>query len=83
MGDSLLPKSLHELEVMETLYFQWGQSQEEEATPFSGKTHLFQEGQSNVQPLARKNNCGNSNFTSRSAPCRVCEPYVLVGLNTS
>lgn len=53
-GHSLLFTSLCELEVMETLHFQWQESQQEEAIPFRGKAYLVKEGQIYTWPLARK-----------------------------
>lgn len=81
-GDSLLPTSLQSWKSWQH-YFQYGESQQEEAIPFGGKTHVFQEGQSYMRPLARKNISGNSNFISHSVTCRVCEPYDLLSLNRS
>lgn len=85
MGDSLLPHrpswtasvGNSVFPMLETLYFQWGESQQEEAIPFRRKSHLFPEGQSYMQPLARKNS------SDRSVPCRVCESYDLVGSSGS
>lgn len=68
---------------METLHFQWQESQQEEAIPFRRKAHLLKEGQIHTWPPARKNISGNDDFISQSDPIQgaLTLPSDLAGLN--